>query len=61
MEDIFEVAENGAMAKRTPTYKPKHADWSYTIYGKDIDGAVMTIVFCITSDWRVKLITGYKR
>ncbi len=60
MEDVFEVAENGVLAKRSPTYKAEHDDWSYTISGRDIDGNRITIVFVITSNRRVKLITGYK-
>ena len=60
MEDVFEVAENGVMSRKSPTYKPEHDDWSYTIVGKDMDGNRIRIVFVITSDRRVKLITGYK-
>lgn len=59
MEDVFEVAENGVLAKKSPVYKAEHDDWSFTISGKDIDGNRITIVFTITSDRRVKLITGY--
>ena len=60
MEDVFEVADNGDISKRSPTYKAKHKDWSYTMIGKDIDGERITIVFAVTSDREVKLITGYR-
>ena len=60
MEDVFEVAENGVMTKKSPKYNPKYDNWSYTIMGKDIDGNKIHITFVITPDRRIKLITGYK-
>ena len=58
MEDVLEVAENGVMSKRSPKYNPEYDNWTYLVRGKDIDGNKLEIVFVITSDRRVKLITG---
>lgn len=61
MEDVFEIAENGVIPKWCPTYNSKYDDWTYSITGRDIDGNQRRIVFCITSDRRVLLITGYNK
>lgn len=59
MEDVFEVAVNGKIISG-PKYNPDHNDHSYTIKGKNIDGKSIKIVFGITAEKKVKLITGYK-
>ena len=60
MEDVFEVAENGKISKRSPKFSAEYNNYSYTIMGKDIDGNRLKIVFNITSGRRPRLITGYK-
>lgn len=60
MDDVFEVAENGKISKTSPKYNAKHDNHSYTVIGRDIDGNRLKIVFSVTSDRRLRLITGYK-
>jgi hypothetical protein len=60
MEDVFEVAENGKISKRSPKYNAKYDNHTYTIMGKDVDGNRLNIVFTIKSDMKLSLITGYK-
>lgn len=60
MEDVFEVARNGKISKRSPRYNTDYCNYTYTIMGKDIDGNSLKIVFTLSDNKEVKLITGYR-